>query len=85
MFGFRTDAVGLPAFSTTVKNAQVFRKVPKVDPVAAGIDWKFMYTRVSGWHETCRHPSMSDILHLAALLCQSNDAFAPSLQSNLTV
>lgn len=32
--------------------AQVFRKVPKVDPVAAGIDWKFMYTRVSvGGHE----------------------------------
>lgn len=25
---------------------QVFRKMPRVDPVAAGIDWKFMYTRV---------------------------------------
>ena len=33
---------------TKTIRAQVFRKVPRVDPVAAGIDWKFMYTRVSG-------------------------------------
>lgn len=30
-----------------IEYAQVFRKVPTVDRVAAGIDWKFMYTKVS--------------------------------------
>lgn len=50
-FGFCTIALRLFDDRKTV---QVFRKVPKVDPVAAGIDWKFMYTRVSGYSETYR-------------------------------
>ncbi|CAN0354805.1 unnamed protein product [Ectocarpus sp. 6 AP-2014] len=39
----------------------VFRKVPKVDPVAAGIDWSFMYTRESDRIGTGVPPSDSKL------------------------
>lgn len=36
-----------PFDSVSISGGQVFRKIPTVDPVAAGVDWSFMYTRVS--------------------------------------